>query len=264
MALKDDLLKTYLELEKAKKDLSNLENLENLNQLKERIKLLSKKLEELKNKHAKEYTKLGFKPTMGDARYFKFPDKDLIDELRVKSFEKTGRDLSITYNGEKSMFGNDLHLYVNAYEIKGKKPYKLMIGQGLTMAVTIETKKLDDIELLVKFIKEKTGKPINFIYTDNFLEEVTFARMGNNTFYKTKDGKKDYYRFFYELYDGYGDYIRNVIYVGPEMKLDVPINERGRVEEELILPNRCLTAQARIVENLDSFNEQVKTKILSI
>ena len=132
--------------------------------------------------------------------------------------------------------GNDL-IIANTYYAKGKIPYKLMICSpsdltdecyktsiltSISSNLLLDDKNKDYIKFLANFIGQYTKHPINFIYSDDLLNKIHFARVGNDDIFKNIDGKKDYYGFFHDFYD---NLIRNVIYIGAELKDNVSLEE---------------------------------------
>ena len=238
-------------------------------------------LKTIKDRGTKAYK--GSIPYKGDARYSKFPNKELLDDLRIAFYnEYEPRDLSITYRGVQEAFDNDFHLYTETYFVRGRFPYTIMFEQSYnfsepnpkpTLIVSLPITELFTeeatiaIDILVNYLESHTGSPINFIYTDRLLSEVSFARIGTSAFKQNKEGIKDYYSFFYNFYDAYDNsYLKNVVYIGEDIKKEVPDSVIRQVEQKFLLPYGVLLAKENGImpETIGLFNETVKEKILKI
>ena len=217
-------------------------------------------------------------PYKGDNRYCKLPNKPFIDDLRVKFYEGYDhKDLSISYMGVQEAFNNDFHLNVHAYSIRSKIQFLLLCEQlydfltpnlkptiiaRLPIVSIFDHDAGNAINLLVNFIQEHTGSPVNFIYTDRGLKEVSFARIGNGTL---KQSKMGYYNFFYNFFDSYDDsWVKNVIYIDSKRQECVSQEEIIKVNNEFINPYHIKIAQELGIANetLNSFNEIIKERIL--
>ena len=281
LTLKDELLRTYSDIEEKKEELYsiNFHDKDTYQTKRRELSILISKLKQLENRNVEEYKQREFKPVAGDGRYYKYPDKDLIDILRVGHYEIEGKDLSITYSGDDDMFsnGNDL-IIANTYYAKGKIPYKLMICSpsdltnecyktsiltSISSNLLLNDKNKDYIKFLANFIGQYTKHPINFIYSDGLLNKIHFARICNDNIFKNIEGKKDYYGFFHDFYD---NLIRNVIYIGVELKDNVSLEEIKAVYNDFVLKNYHLIEKENKIESeeLITFNDHVKSKILTI
>ena len=261
---------------KAQKTIGDLRNPLYKTMIEQELISLIENSRELRDDPIKGYK--GTIPYKGDNRYCKFPNKPLIDDLRVELYEKyESKDLTITYLNVQEAFNNDFHLYAQTYMIRSKIKYTIMFEQLYdfskpdlkpSIIVRLPLTSLFDtdagilINILVYFIQEHTGSPVNFIYTDRELSEVSFARIGNGTFRQNTMG---YYNFFYNFYDSYDDsWLKNVIYIGSKMKECTSQEEIVRVNNEFLLPYSIRIANELGIANetLNSFNEIVKERIL--
>ena len=283
MTLKEQLLEVSRQIEDAQERLKTIQSTGGSNRsyelVNEELKKLYQKLKQLDNKHLEEYRNRGFKPEIGDGRYYKFPDKDILDVLRVEQAKLTGKDLSISYCGISPIFNNDYHVYVDVYQINGKIPYRIMYDSSnedsspsilvrMAIPLVLDDKSKGILSLLTKHIEFYSGKPVNLIYTDRHLKKVSFARIGENGFYKNIDNidaGKEYYKFFDDLYDDYDEnHIKNTVYIGSELTEGISQSDIGRVQNKILLPGRKIVAKDNSItcEELDSFNEKVKRRII--
>lgn len=237
-------------------------------------------LEDLKKKHRIEYSNSNYKPTLGDGRYFDFPNKKLIDYLRILYYEKYDKDLSVTYQGNVSMFSNDMAVFSNKYSIRGVYPYILMISSlddklvkdfDASIMISISSDLVfksdsDDLKSVIDFVINYMGHPINFIFSDAKFQNISFARISDKDFYTNMDASKNYYKFIYDFFDSYylSDIYKNVIFIGPEMYNNASQNDIVNANKDYILRAKSIIAKDNniTVSELELFNEKIKRKIL--
>ena len=211
-------------------------------------------------------------PFIGDGRYTKFPNKQSLDELRVKYYEEKARDLSITSCGTVSAFNNDACLYANAYRIRGDISFTLMFEQLFnfrekderpTIIAKVPIISLFDeqagptINLLSDFIRSQTGFPVNITYTDDRFKEVAIARVGTATF-----RNNDIFDFFYRFGDDYelGEY--NIVDFNLGNFGELQDDEKERVKEILSGYRAAIISKAGIESRtIEAFNGAIKKKI---
>ena len=211
-------------------------------------------------------------PFIGDGRYTKFPNKQSLDELRVKYYEEKARDLSITSCGTVRAFDNDACLYANAYRIRGDISFTLIFEQLFNFRVKDErptiiakvpiTSLFDEqagptINLLSDFIRSQTGFPINLTYTDGRLREVSLARVGTAAL-----RNNDIHDFFYRFGDDYdrGEY--NIVDFNLGNFGELQEDEKERVKKLLSEYRDAIIRNAGIESRtLEAFNGAIKKKV---
>lgn len=231
-----------------------------------------KEYHELKDKQAKLLSAI---PEIGDKKYSNYPNKQMIDTLRLLYYERYGIDPNINYNGCHNMFDNSLPILSNVYKVKENVPYEFRIKSSdnsslydpsASILTTIPTESfLDDkneplIELMVNYMNEYTNKPINLIFSNSDFKNISFARIDNKELIHL-DGFVDYYHFFVNMFDGFN---RNIIYIGPELQKNIDGFEIDSIYRNYIMWEKIVTSvEARLKElQLHELNDEIKGKVL--
>lgn len=257
--------------------------------IKNELSNLSKQIEEIKERNNQEYARRGFRPFPGDLRYCDYPDKDFLDIIRCAYDEKFKRDLSISYIGTKGIFDNHNNFSANYYSMRvGKnkiclivgpvyfsngKDVSLPVGPNSAVLIRLESDYLfseaatDIIDILLRQIQAQTGSSVDFIYSNNFLNEITFGMIGD-FFFSKNEGNKAYFSFFDDdLFDEHIEnehhtQFKNVIYISKKMQIGAPDAEIEKVNELILANQRIISERGIAGETIATFNEQVKSLIL--
>lgn len=280
LTIKDEIYMTTQEIERKTSELLRLnphlpENRFKFANVRSELFILNRKLDKLKKQEQEEYNLSHGIPFIGDSKYSNLPHKNSLDELRIRHFKLFKKDPDITYGDNKAMFDDDtLPIYADFYNIKNAFPFKLIYSSSdcslvsdnkASLGISISKEQLlsakdEEVKFLVDFIKDYTRNQVNFIYTNEKLDEVFLSHIGDKDFHYFED-QKSYYLFFSELFN---NLYRNVIYTGESLKKDAPDEEIINAKSELIIPYHEVVAKVNNITNdmLLEENNKIKMKIL--
>ena len=212
---------------------------------------------------------MNYVPKIGDSRYTKFTHKNFLDIIRVKYYEKYGKDPSISEGKVGGVVFSDetLPIYGTSYHFRGSFPFKIWFGISYkgdnTGIVSIVAKKEelndDNAEFMLDIIKDITNKDANLIFNnlDGTKITVSFIDSKSSVFLRD-DSSRNYYRFFDLLCD---NIYRDIIYIGDSLKDGVDEETLKRVDEKYVKRHKRMMVEDEKItkEELDARNEYVKT-----
>ena len=212
---------------------------------------------------------MNYVPKIGDSRYTKFTHKNFLDIIRVKYYEKYGKDPSISEGKVGGVVFSDetLPIYGTSYYFRGKFPFKIWFSSSFkgddTSVVSMVAKKEhlneENAEFMLDIIKDITNQDANLIFNDYLCTEITvsFIDIGK-CFFFDEDDPREYYRFFDLLCD---NIYRDIIYIGDSLKDGVDEETLKRVDEKYVKRHKRMMVEDEKItkEELDARNEYVKT-----
>lgn len=219
-------------------------------------------------------------PRIGDERYKKFRFKPVLDYIRVYYYSKYGVDPSIADTsinhplGEAMFYDPTLPIYGSCYCFRGKFPFKIYLQdlyeKGFpddmhTIGIEIAAKKYTDEGLIfsLDLIRYLSGKEANLIvksYGPNPKYSIAFiSRM--DFVYGLLDNSDSYYEFFHRLCD---NNVRNIIYIGDDLKFGVSREKLDEVEEEFVEADQARLADCFgvSIDELREKNSAIREKVL--
>ena len=212
---------------------------------------------------------MNYVPKIGDSRYTKFTHKKFLDIIRVKYYEKYGKDPSISEGKVGGVVFSDatLPIFGTSYHFRGGFPFEIWFGISYkgdnTSIVSIVAKKEqlndDNAEFMLDIIKDITNQDANLIFNDGLCTKITVSFIDpKGNMFLNDDSSKNYYRFFDLLCD---NIYRDIIYIGDRLKDGVDEETLKRVDENYVKRHkRMMVEDGKVTqEELDARNEYVKT-----
>ncbi|MBO4245382.1 MAG: hypothetical protein J5892_01425 [Bacilli bacterium] len=204
-------------------------------------------------------------PSIGDHRYQAFPGKFALDHLRVKYYEQYHKDPSITHltSDEVAFYDPTLPIFGDCYYIRGPFSFKIYFqiyyqdqlpNNNGSLIIKIAKCDINDDNMMFicELIKYFTGQKVNLIvgnYLDNEYR-ISFINKKELSYPKINEiGYGGYYNFFDMLCD---NCLRNIVYIGDDLKKDHDIEDIINVDNEFILKH-----QKKICEKLNIPNREL-------
>ena len=213
---------------------------------------------------------MNYVPKIGDSRYTKFTHKSFLDIIRVKYYEKYGKDPSISEGKVGGVVFSDatLPIFGTSYHFRGGFPFEIWFGISYkgdnTSIVSIVAKKEqlndDNAEFMLDIIKDITNQDANLIFNDGLCTKITVSFIDpKGNMFLNDDSSKNYYRFFDLLCD---NIYRDIIYIGDSLKDGVDEETLKYVDENYVIRHKNLMVEDGKItkEELVARNEYVKTK----
>ncbi len=211
-------------------------------------------------------------PTKGDERYKKDCYKPALDIIRVEYYSKYGTDPSLNPSGYLPIFFDpSLQIYGKCYCFRGKQPFKIYLQSSYkekipdcshTIGIEIDDKKFND-EILyfsLDLMKRLADKGPNLIvksygnrprYTIAFISDADFMPYFLGSTYA-------YWDLFERLCD---NNLRNIIYIGDDLKSGVSKEIIEKVEQEYVEADLAKIAAGTNIEDIRSDNAAICDKV---
>ena len=221
-----------------------------------------------------------YEPQIGDDRYKKFRFKPVLDYIRVYYYSKYGVDPNIADTSinrplwEAMFYDPTLPIYGSCYCFRGKFPFKIYLqdpyengfpNDMYTIGIEIAAKKYTDEALIfsLDLIRYLSGKEANLIvksYGPNPKYSIAFISR-KDFVHGLLDDSDSYYEFFHRLCD---NNVRNIIYIGDDLKSGVSREKLDAVEEKFVEADQAMIAYffEVSIDELREKNSAIREKVL--
>lgn len=221
----------------------------------------------MENSGYKEYI-----PEIGDYRYKKIKHKFALDIIRVKYYEKYGKDPSISWTDDRIMFYDpSLPIFGTCYFIRGIFPFKMYLqstyenvlpNRNKTITFKVEKKHLteENIAFLNELVRIFGSNEINLAFGDYIDREYTISYVADEEFkVEGKYNRWTYYGFFERLFRNNW---RNIIYIGDSLKKFATDGEIEKVQKDFIERDKKLISKHlhRAEEYFEEQNQAVRSR----